>query len=84
MKSQLVSLRQMQIGQKGKIAKVEAKGETNQRIRDMGLIPGASVSVVGRAPLRDPVAIRLAGVTISLRNKEADYIKVEIPGESKK
>lgn len=84
MKSQLVSLRQMQVGQHGKIAKVEAKGEINQRIRDMGLIPGASVAVVGRAPLRDPVALRLSGVTISLRNKEADYIKVEIPGESKK
>lgn len=81
MQSQLVSLRQMQVGQKGKIARVEAKGEINQRIRDMGLIPGASVSVVGRAPLRDPVALRLSGVTISLRNREADYIKVEIPGE---
>lgn len=79
MKSQMISLRQMKVGQKGKIAKVEAKGETNQRIRDMGLIPGASVAVVGRAPLRDPVALRLSGVTISLRNKEADFIKVEIP-----
>lgn len=84
MKNELISLRQMKVGQKGKIVKVEARGETNQRIRDMGLIPGASVSVVGRAPLKDPVALRLAGVTISLRNKEADYIKVEIPGEEKK
>lgn len=82
MNSQIISLRNMKVGQKGKIAKVEARGETNQRIRDMGLIPGASVSVVGRAPLKDPVALRLAGVTISLRNKEADYIKVEIPAEN--
>lgn len=82
--SNLVSLRQMHVGQRGKIAKVEAHGEVNQRIRDMGLIPGASVSVVGRAPLKDPVALRLGGVTISLRNREADFIKVEIPGESKK
>lgn len=83
MKNELISLRQMKVGQKGKIAKVEARGETNQRIRDMGLIPGASVAVVGRAPLKDPVALRLAGVTISLRNNEADFIKVEIPGEGK-
>lgn len=82
MSSHVVSLRQMRVGQKGKIAKVEARGETSQRIRDMGLIPGAPVSVVGRAPLRDPVALRLSGVTISLRNQEADYIKVEIPGEN--
>lgn len=78
--NEVVSLRQMRVGQKGKIAKVEAQGVVNQRIRDMGLIPGASVSVVGRAPLKDPVALRLGGVTISLRNREADFIKVEIPG----
>ena len=48
-----------------------------RRIRDMGLIPGAEVEVVGRAPLRDPVALRLPGFTLSLRNNEADYIVVE-------
>lgn len=77
----IISLREMKVGQKGKIAKVEAQGEVNQRIRDMGLIPGAAVSVVGRAPLKDPVALRLSGITISLRNREADHIKVELPGE---
>ncbi|MDR1776499.1 MAG: ferrous iron transport protein A [Desulfovibrio sp.] len=74
----IISLRQMQIGQEGKIAAVEALGEINRRIRDMGLIPGVEVRVVGRAPLRDPVALRLAGVTISLRNNEADHIKVAV------
>ncbi|ATD80627.1 MULTISPECIES: FeoA family protein [Desulfovibrio] len=76
--SQIVNLRQMQVGQKGRIAAVEALGEMNRRIRDMGLIPGTTVSVVGRAPLKDPVALRLSGVTISLRNSEADYIKVDL------
>lgn len=76
---EIINLRQMKIGQKGKIAKVEAQGLVNQRIRDMGLIPGAPVAVIGKAPLRDPVALRLSGVTIALRNNEADYIKVELP-----
>lgn len=79
-----VNLREMKVGQKGKIARVEAQGIVNQRIRDMGLIPGATVSVIGRAPLKDPVALRIAGVTISLRNKEADHIQVELPDEGKK
>jgi ferrous iron transport protein A len=78
--SQIIKLRQMQVGQKGKIATVEALGEMNRRIRDMGLIPGTTVSVVGRAPLRDPVALRLSGVTIFLRNSEADYINVDLSG----
>ena len=80
--SQIVNLRQMQVGQQGKIAAVEALGEMNRRIRDMGLIPGTTVSIVGRAPLKDPVALRLSGVTISLRNSEADFIKVDLSGAS--
>ena len=81
--SQIVSLRQMHVGQQGKIATVEALGEMNRRIRDMGLIPGTTVSVVGRAPLKDPVALRLSGVTITLRNSEADYIKVDVSGAAR-
>ena len=73
----LISLRRMKEGQKARIAHVQASGELGRRIRDMGLIPGAEVEVVGRAPLRDPVALRLPGFTLSLRNNEADYIVVE-------
>ena len=73
----LISLRRMKEGQKARIAHVQASGELRRRIRDMGLIPGAEVEVVGRAPLRDPVALRLPGFTLSLRNNEADYIVVE-------
>ena len=57
---------------------VEALGEMGRRIRDMGLIPGTTVSVVGRAPLKDPVALRLSGVTVTLRNSEADHITVDV------
>lgn len=75
--SMSMNLRDLPVGRKAKIITVNAKGEMNRRIRDMGLIPGSSVSVVGKAPLRDPIAVRLSGVTISLRNSEADYIRVE-------
>ena len=73
-----LNLRQLGLGQKANIAKINAEGELGRRIRDMGLIPGASVEVVGKAPLRDPVALRIEGTTIALRNSEADYITVEI------
>lgn len=73
-----MKLRELIVGQKGRILSVEAKGEMNRRIRDMGLIPGSSVAVVGRAPLNDPIAVRLSGVTISLRNSEAEKIRVEL------
>ena len=43
----------------------------------MGLVPGEEVQVTGRAPLKDPVSLRLRGFTLSLRNNEADQITVE-------
>lgn len=54
-----------------------AEGELGRRIRDMGLVPGAEVEIIGRAPLHDPVALRLKGFTLSLRNSEADFVTVE-------
>lgn len=80
----IMNLRELKVGESGRITRVEAQGIVNQRIRDMGLIPGAKVTVVGHAPLKDPVALRISGVTISLRNKEADYISVELPDAQKK
>ena len=75
-----ISLRSLSEGQCATIASISAEAETGRRIRDMGLIAGAKVQVVGRAPLRDPVALRLMGSTLTLRNNEADCIAV-IPEE---
>lgn len=72
-----ISLRHLGEHCPARIVSVRARGEMGRRIRDMGLVPGAEVEVVGRAPLRDPVALRLRGFTLSLRNDEADYISVE-------
>ncbi len=73
-----MNLRRLAPGQKANIVKITAYGELGRRIRDMGLVPGMSVQVVGRAPLRDPVALRIEGSTIALRNSEADYVDVEV------
>nr|WP_275888894.1 FeoA family protein [Desulfoprunum benzoelyticum] len=74
-----VNLRQMRVDQHGIIRSIGAQGELGRRIRDMGLVPGTEVTVIGRAPLKDPVALRLKGFTLTLRNSEADFITVEIP-----
>lgn len=74
--AEMVSLRSLEKGQTATIAAISAEGEMGRRIRDMGLVPGVSVQVVGRAPLEDPVALRLMGFTLTLRNNEADYISV--------
>ena len=74
-------IRQMKEKQKGIIKTIKAKGELGRRIRDMGLVPGTEVMIVGRAPLKDPVALRLKDFTLTLRNNEADYITVETEGK---
>lgn len=66
--------------QKGRIVSVQCEGELRQRINDMGLTPGAEIRIVGRAPLNDPVALKVRGFTVSLRNNEADHITVEVEG----
>ena len=76
----VVSLRTLREGQCAAIAGISAEAAMGRRIRDMGLIPGAKLQVMGRAPLYDPVALRLMGFTLTLRNNEADCITV-IPEE---
>jgi ferrous iron transport protein A len=44
----------------------------------MGLVPGTAIKITGRAPLKDPVALRVMGFTLTLRNDEADDIEVDI------
>lgn len=71
------SLRTLRVNEKARIVSITASGEISRRLRDMGLVPGTEVEVVGRAPLKDPVALRLRDFTLTLRNNEADVIMVE-------
>ncbi|MDR2613190.1 MAG: ferrous iron transport protein A [Deltaproteobacteria bacterium] len=71
-----MSLRKLRRGQSAVITGITADGEMGRRIRDMGLIPGVQVKCMGHAPLKDPMAMRLMGFTLTLRNNEADFITV--------
>ena len=70
------SVRSLNRGQSAVIASIRADGELGRRIRDMGLVPGTVVTVYGRAPLHDPVALKVGGTVVTLRNSEADHIMV--------
>lgn len=73
-----VNLRKMLKNQKGTIKAVSVAGELGRRLREMGLTPGTEISVCGRAPLYDPVAIKVLDTTLTLRNNEADHIFVTV------
>ncbi len=77
-----INMRHLKVNQTATIISVKAGGELGLRIREMGLVPGTEITVKGKAPLYDPVALRVMGGTLTLRNNEADYITVE-PHETK-
>ena len=77
-----ISLRRMKVRQTGTISSVKVGGVLGQRLREMGLVPGTEITIQGRAPLYDPVALRVMGGTLTLRNNEADHIMVEVAEET--
>ncbi len=74
----LIKMRKMSNNQEGVIRKISAVGDMGRRIREMGLVSGTPIQIQGRAPLRDPVAIKIRDFTLTLRNNEADSVLVEV------
>lgn len=59
-----------------RITGIRAGSSLSYRLMEMGLIEGAAVEVLGRAPLGDPLHIRLGDYELSLRNAEADLVEI--------
>ena len=74
----VIRMREMSDNQKGIVKKVSTSGEMGRRIREMGLVPDIQIQIQGRAPLKDPVAVKLKDFTLTLRNNEASHILVEV------
>jgi ferrous iron transport protein A len=75
------SINDLAIGESAVIEKVTAHGELGRRLRDMGLSPGIDLTMLGRAPLADPLEIKIRGFNLCLRVSEAKQILVR-PGGS--
>ena len=68
------------IGETGQIVKVEGEGRIRRRLFDMGVTPGASVLLRKKAPLGDPIEIKIRGYELTLRKSEANLIILEVGG----
>jgi ferrous iron transport protein A len=71
-----MKLSELKSGEKGKI-KAFQNSDLELKLMEMGCIPGEEVVVEQRAPLGDPISIRIAGYSLSLRLNEADKIIIE-------
>lgn len=70
------TIKDLNIGQSGRITSVGGEGALRQHILDMGLIPGVDISVIKYAPMGDPVELRVHGYELTLRLEDAAKIEV--------
>ena len=55
---------------------VDGGGALTLGLLEMGLVTGTSVEVIKRAPLGDPLELRVRGYHLSLRRAEATRVEV--------
>ncbi len=73
-----MKLSELKTGEKGKILSFEST-DLELKLMEMGCLPGEVVVVEQKAPLGgDPISIRIAGYSLSLRVNEANQINIEM------
>ncbi len=73
----IMTLRDVKIGESAIVKAVGGEGALRQHFLDMGVIPGAKVTVVRFAPMGDPVELRIHGYELTLRLADAAKVEVE-------
>ena len=71
-----MKLNALKPGQSGRITAVGGEGALRQHFLDMGVIPGAEVTVMKLAPLGDPMELRIHGYELTLRLADAEKIEI--------
>ena len=77
----LKKLHEFNIGESGIIVKVDGEGRLRRRLFDMGVTPGANVMLRKKAPLGDPLEIKIRGYELTLRKSEASLVTLEVGGK---
>ena len=72
-----MTLKDLHIGESCRILSVGGEGALRQHFLDMGLVPGAEVTVVKFAPMGDPVELKVHGYDLTLRLEDAKKIDIE-------
>ena len=76
-----MTLKELEVGKSAVIQTVGGEGVLRQHFLDMGIIPGAEVTVVKLAPMGDPMELQIHGYELTLRLAEAEQIEIEPIGK---
>ena len=71
-----MTLKNLKVGESALITRVGGEGALRQHFLDMGVIPGAEVTVVKFAPMGDPMELQIHGYELTLRLEEAEQIDI--------
>lgn len=71
-------LSEFSAGETGVIRTVSGEGKIRRRLFDMGVTPGAEVTLRKRAPLGDPIEVTIRGYELTLRKTEAACVGMEV------
>ncbi len=72
-----MTLKELKIGQTAVIQSVGGEGSLRQHFLDMGVIPGAELTMVKYAPMGDPIQLRIHGYELTLRLADAEKIEIK-------
>ena len=78
-----MNIKDLEIGKSAKITVVGGEGALRQHFLDMGLIPGAQITMIKFAPMGDPVEIKIHGYELTLRLADAEKIEIDKPFTAK-
>lgn len=73
----VLKLSELKTGESAVIQNVGGQGELRQHFLDMGIIPGAEVTLVKFAPMGDPMELQIHGYELTLRLAEAEKIQIQ-------
>ncbi|MBO5485527.1 MAG: ferrous iron transport protein B [Eubacterium sp.] len=72
-----MTLKDLEIGKTATVTKVGGDGSLRQHFLDMGILPGADITLIKYAPMGDPIELRLHGYELTLRLADAALIEIE-------
>lgn len=74
----MIKLKDLKVGQKAVVEKLDVDDSIRRRMLDIGLITGSKVECIMKSPLGDPIAYMIKGAIIAIRKEDSEKIFVNL------
>jgi ferrous iron transport protein A len=73
-----MTIKDMQVGQRGKVARILKGSTAERRLFEIGIVPGVMVKLLSRHPFQGPLLLEIGNARIALGRKIAASVEVEM------